>query len=805
MTFLFCHNNLYSQSIINLEDYKDENGWYSNFASAGVTLYAVNFFDEYNEQLGLLENDKMILSRPDDGNLEADQLTFKQYYKDIEVENAYFIFHQKNGVIKEIQPHIVTSLDIDVSNSLTEDKARDIVLSDMNAEEYAWENPTFENGIKISTGNPNATLFPKGELLIAQVGGVEMIFQNYIFAWHFNILTSSPYGSHNVYVNAISGNIISTCNPNGQDFFSPINLTMEYDLQSAISDEFNGSYNSSLWKFEEGAACFDTADKSINYPSNISFRTVPDVYGQSEIMQLTTKGEYPPLTDTCPSLHIRRWFDASGAALSSKEPYGFGYYELRCRYKSRGRPVQVSQSFWMYAAWNPIHGYPDDRYCEVDVFEHFPYDYAYPNPEEANSHYTMCTHGGDSSHPWCQGGDGSCFNPNMCNDLSNEFHTFGINWTPTTLEYFFDGYPVYNSNTQDKTHTIDQLCSSFNWPVSKLLPMFIFISSAIPKWVLDLPTITDIHNYQIDYFRFYKNKPKINGPLVLCPGNTATYNATMFGGNNTTDVFSWSISGGGIIIGSATGSSITVQPIGSLNQFTLTVTATETISGVVDNNPTTKHDVYSSPRVSSSSIVILKSGGPNPSLITLLSDGHPCQTQVAIIDDDSNKQYWFSPTGTNHWTLGVEKSATFNGIHYGYWAYGSYLPYSTFSVYAKTTNICGQSSGIVHYIFNTNNVNCPIRLASNIRNRGGNGLQIAPNIFSSAANISFDLTEPTTISLKCFNSFGVLVETILESIPHSEGHFVISHYFNTFPEGAYYMVLENTEKREVCRFMKINK
>ena len=701
LTLLFCHSKLYSGEIVNLDYYKDANGWYTNFTGVGVTLYASNFFDDYNEQLGLRDNDKMILVFPDDGNLEADQLKFKQYYKDIEVENSYFIFHQKNGVVKEFHPHIVTSLDIDVSNSLTEDEARDIAISSINVEEYAWENVDYENGLKVQTGYENATYYPAGKLLIGQVNGAEMDKANYVFAWKFEIFTTQPIGMHILYIDAVYGSVLAGCNPNGVDFFPPIRLD-NYTLQTNLSDEFSGVYNPNVWEFwTTGGSCWgpNDFDQSFPDPNNLSYPSVLTNSGTEKIMRITTKKLQTPIVYNCDTYGWRS-FDYSSAVINSKDFYLYGYYEIKCKYPAI--LAEVSQDFWF---WWGFDYRSEDRYTEIDVFEHYSKHHNWQPPQSTNTRYFTNIHAGygtDYLHPgidtsWCR--NGSEYHPDMCMDLMSDFHTYGVDWTPTSITYYFDGRPLYDASTPDKTHTVINACNDRTWPISELRAVKAVINQTVRHDSSLPPSDGEIINFDVDYFRYYKRKPDIIGPETVCQNSTAVFTAKMFGVSTTSDTYHWSVSQGASIIGANTGNTCTIQ-FGSQSNVTLTLTATETTTGYVDHSTNTPID-YLYPR-ESIRIKNIWVGSHQPSQLLLVNIVNRwCEKQVAAIEEPDMDAYWFSDDGGSTWKEGNHGTLMINGnltnVQFHRWGYQP-RP-SSYTVKCRTET-CGSYSGITSYTFN---------------------------------------------------------------------------------------------------------
>ena len=253
-------------------------------------------------------------------------IQFNQYYKDYPVENSVFNVQTEDEIVRRMFGNVVAGLEIDVSDPISEVKALEIALEFINAEEYAWENEEYANGIIIESGNEEATWFPQGKLIIGQIEA-ELISSNYIFAWKFNVLTTAPFKSNTIYVNARSGEVVVSCRPPQiPDPVYSINYS-KFNYQSSLSDEFDNSFlNTSIWQYDPfgGSGCFPVGehpDFSIPQLSNLIFTQVPNNSGVTNIMRLRAKKEPVPINVQCPDwlclCATARSFDYSTAEISS--------------------------------------------------------------------------------------------------------------------------------------------------------------------------------------------------------------------------------------------------------------------------------------------------------------------------------------------------------------------------------------------------------------------------------------------------------------------------------------------------------
>jgi Zn-dependent metalloprotease len=165
---------------------------------------------------------------------------YQQYYKGIKVENAEYMLHGKNGVIKTMNGDFQIANIPSVIPALSEEQALSDALNYVNAKEYKWEDSASEKYIKLITGNPNATYYPKGELVIERdylKGG-----KNLLLSWKFSISSLNPNNKQLIFVNANTGAIINKT-PQILDVNSPLTAQTKYSGTLGITgDSYSGVY-----------------------------------------------------------------------------------------------------------------------------------------------------------------------------------------------------------------------------------------------------------------------------------------------------------------------------------------------------------------------------------------------------------------------------------------------------------------------------------------------------------------------------------------------------------------------------------
>ncbi|MDK3000125.1 family 16 glycosylhydrolase [Clostridium perfringens] len=151
----------------------------------------------------------------------------------------------------------------------------------------------------------------------------------------------------------------------------------------------------------------------------------------------------------------------------------YGYYEMRAK-------MQVGGG--MHTAWW-MTGFEDkpEQSAEVDIFEILG-----RNPNEIQS----------TKHAWKDPNikkEHLSFTPKNV-DLANEFHNYGLKWTPEEMIFYFDGQEY------------GRMKSDIDYPMTMLIS---FYEKRGPSWTGPFdPSIPYPKTFDIDYVRIYKEIPR---------------------------------------------------------------------------------------------------------------------------------------------------------------------------------------------------------------------------------------------------------------------------------------------------------
>lgn len=133
--------------------------------------------------------------------------TYQQYFKEIKVEHATYVVHEKNGLIESISGFGLMLEDFSTGFSISERQSLTAVLNQIGAKSYKWEIAEEEQHLKIMTDDVNASYYPKGErVILAYNAAYEK--QDYRLAWKFNVYAHEPMFRAEYYIDANSEEII---------------------------------------------------------------------------------------------------------------------------------------------------------------------------------------------------------------------------------------------------------------------------------------------------------------------------------------------------------------------------------------------------------------------------------------------------------------------------------------------------------------------------------------------------------------------------------------------------------------------
>ena len=167
---------------------------------------------------------------------------YQETINGIPVEGTMYIVHVKNNKIVSVNGMLFNEFkNTSTSPGLSEPAALEDALGYMNADIYRWQSRDQEKLLKETTQNPNATWYPKGELMLAPVKGIYNS-ENYRLTYRFDVYADKPLKRNYVFVDAATGNIILDQNRIESTNTPATGYTVYSGHRPIMTDSYSGSY-----------------------------------------------------------------------------------------------------------------------------------------------------------------------------------------------------------------------------------------------------------------------------------------------------------------------------------------------------------------------------------------------------------------------------------------------------------------------------------------------------------------------------------------------------------------------------------
>lgn len=172
----------------------------------GVQIPADDLVRSYKKDLGLTEQDELVLYRTDKDDTGFTHYRYYQYNRGIKVEGGELLVHEQNGFVRTLNGKLIRALHSDAQAAITADQAIQLALAYLPAERYMWEVAEATAMLRHVRKDPQATFFPRPELVV-----VDPSFeQNPLLcrlAWSMVVYAESPQSRKQVYIDAQTGEI----------------------------------------------------------------------------------------------------------------------------------------------------------------------------------------------------------------------------------------------------------------------------------------------------------------------------------------------------------------------------------------------------------------------------------------------------------------------------------------------------------------------------------------------------------------------------------------------------------------------
>ena len=211
------------------------------YVDQGIRVNATSFFEDFGGELGLGVADRMQLVNTKMDQIDWKHFQFQQLHHGIPVEFAIYNVHEKDERVVKSNGVIIPDIEVNTTIGISEEIARELAIECIGAAAYYWENPRLEKLKKHATDDPDATFYPRGELLIADNDFNPVTHDDYRLAWKFEIHADDPHGRDWIYVDARSGEIIKELDLDMHNFQGTAE-TRYSGVQDIITDTSGGGY-----------------------------------------------------------------------------------------------------------------------------------------------------------------------------------------------------------------------------------------------------------------------------------------------------------------------------------------------------------------------------------------------------------------------------------------------------------------------------------------------------------------------------------------------------------------------------------
>ncbi len=132
---------------------------------------------------------------------------YQQYYKGIKVEFSIINTVSQNNNLHVVNGDYLDIKQLNTTPQLSEAQALEAAKTHIGAESYMWEDEGNNQFLRQEQNDPDATFFPKGELVIIEK---DMLGKNPtpVLVYRFDIYASRPLSRNYVYIDAQNGEVV---------------------------------------------------------------------------------------------------------------------------------------------------------------------------------------------------------------------------------------------------------------------------------------------------------------------------------------------------------------------------------------------------------------------------------------------------------------------------------------------------------------------------------------------------------------------------------------------------------------------
>ncbi len=206
--------------------------------TAGSTPKMSDADNLFRSNLEMSSNDMLVKISTETDALGITHDKYQQYYKNLKVEHSTFTAHGKSGDAEMLTGEYRQIVGVNATPSISEQQALSSALNFVGAEKYMWQDAANEAFAK--ENEARGTYKPKGELVVIE----EYYKQTGLMrlAYKFDIYAAAPISRTDIYVDAISGEIVYRNATIKHLNVAGTAATTYSGSRPITADSFNGSY-----------------------------------------------------------------------------------------------------------------------------------------------------------------------------------------------------------------------------------------------------------------------------------------------------------------------------------------------------------------------------------------------------------------------------------------------------------------------------------------------------------------------------------------------------------------------------------
>ena len=230
----FSIGGLFAQ---NLDNFKISENWYElkKERKQDTKIEAVKI--SIKKDFKIRANEDFIKDSETTDNNGDSHLRYKYFIDGIPVIGSEYFLHKKGNseYIDILSTKIFSDIKIN-KPKLSEGEALRIALQQLSATKYYWQVKYYEDEIKEETGNNAATYYPKGKLIYSPSDKKDVKSENYELCYSFTVNAAEPFFSKEIYISAVSGEVIRTKDLNINCGSGATATTLYYGNRNIITD-----------------------------------------------------------------------------------------------------------------------------------------------------------------------------------------------------------------------------------------------------------------------------------------------------------------------------------------------------------------------------------------------------------------------------------------------------------------------------------------------------------------------------------------------------------------------------------------